>query len=493
MFPKPQNSRSLSSTCTARPLLILATLILSLIIAITAQAYWYPVLKWLRCPRCLTTSNDWGMPSKSLDVKPITCSSTPLQHQLRAPPSQISQSLNEYVRWHKRARLCFTNPDVPCTEKPRILLYSCPFGGPFEGRCAGIGDRLRFIRYAFLLAVATQRAFFILWPQYEGALFSLDSALAPASIDWRPPSTVIRAISDSHDLAPLLEWSSETGLVLLPRPPGKPNDTLPATSTFDIRKHSLANILPNVSIVITSRPKRSQFVQDMMLNSNIRPFFTAVNGKIKYYLFQRHLSQILFQQSASLQSYLHTIPMFDSSDHYVSVHVRTGDDFAESEYTRFQFTNLDWNQTSYKTLTCVRLHVSNLSDNFTNKAKKSDSPLQIFLASDAVLFKDLFLNITSMLSVNQHSKDITIVRTIRQKTVHFSRLQLAEFSSKDDRCRAHLNVFADLFLLGGGSAIVSTGSGFSNEAFYLSNRTKVVYLAAQAREEDECSIRMKIL
>lgn len=374
----------------------------------------------------------------------------------------VPETLAKYIEWHRVQRACIKDPSS-CQqpfERPSVLIWRCP--DRKVRICAGIGDRVRGMQVALMIAILSRRLFFIQWPAEE---FPLYNAVTPNVIDWRVPPTITYDASVTH--APMLNWfiCNYPQRRTRCRPPGflVPKDeylpnlelSLPTLNAFS------DDIVGNLSVAtdITMACRLHVSTIDALLeNTFIAPTVPDLQQKVLPSLqLQRLLTAILFRPSNTTTAVMSRIVTSDfSGPHgYIGAHGRTGVAFREVG-DRFSFYRQNMTAAVSHLLTCVQHVVVNPLTN-------------VFLSSDSATFKREFAAQAKSLNVN--------VRFIDADAFHFglgnSNKLLAE-QGQLARYNAFIDIFADLFMLAGAKQIITTGSGFADFAFWLGNASQLI-------------------
>lgn len=437
-----------------------------------------------------------------------------LSPSIKHSGTSLPPSLSTYIKWHAEQRACIL--DATCKDElPPTLIWTCPIQ---KGKtCAGLGDRVRGIQITFLLSIATKRLFFI--DMIEDP-FPFTDVISPSLVDWRIPSTLLK--KKPIENWPHLDWffCNRMRVPRIKRLCRKrrrlPHDrALPhVNSTFkdiDMYKHDITDRLENVRWMTVSNRLPETLIPLLFENQNF-----VQNSKIKIYdLNTDHISSssllkllmhLLFRPSPNVRAIMNATLNEDFiRNGYVSVHARTGIDVGEKGDSRFEFVNAHMLHSVRELIQCTKL---------SNPIIGSK---RIFIATDSVKFKTLFQQMTSgkfqtsaavleEFAVNNETaptdpewqgfmegmKGYNVeVRYINERAYHFGLISDKgrynnKFRHVDDKKRAFANVFADLFMLGGGRSIVSSGSGFSRMAFWLGDASFLLP-AAFGNGTDHCA------
>lgn len=358
-------------------------------------------------------------------------------------------SILHYVSWHIQNRKCFEMGSCQ-TENVKALVWKCPKP---PKKCAGVGDRLRGIQFAFLLAVITKRMFFIQWPDDP---YPLLEALIPATFNWNLPTNV------STQSWSILSWFTcirprpcTEGILPsdenLPPPNGEGPDINILSDDIPLRLNDYGHM------VITARP-RPQTVWNLMNNSKSIKNIIDLNYISRQIDIQRSLLKLIFKPSGHVQNYMSKlIPDKVRTSGYVSIHARTGLDVQEGHSVRFINLNNDLANTANLMLTCALM--------MTNGTLKN-----VFLASDSAKFEKIFNHLARKKKVEVFYSPIPTMH------VDYAKLGYYHNMTEYDRWTSFINVFVDFFGVSQGRALITNGSGFSRMAFNYGHASTLVEL-----------------
>jgi hypothetical protein len=121
---------------------------------------------------------------------------------VRAAGRLMHPNLIEYARLHARARREAPSPSN------RFVVWTC---GCCAEPCSGFGNRMLGMVSALMLAVLTERAFLIHWPDHACA--PLSDYFASDWIDWRMPPN-FRTLTSPRDQEYILNYEPVTGYEL---------------------------------------------------------------------------------------------------------------------------------------------------------------------------------------------------------------------------------------------------------------------------------------
>lgn len=385
-------------------------------------------------------------------------------------------ALHSYEEWHAVQRNCMQKQ----TCNPPVIIWQCPHRD--YSKCAGLGDRMRGLQFAFLLAIATKRVLLIDWPTKP---FPLQTVVSPARVDW----TMLNNYKSPHKTNLYLDWYS----CIKSLPCGSPtshrfphfnhlpmrNASFPlanlsstdiAPPSVDISKDDLRQIwLPYKVIRLTERLVPPA-IQALQRNEHLKPYL----GALEHYSLldiQRLMTQTLFAPSKSVHHRMRKF--FLTNKPYIGLHLRSGEDFNEIDH-RFDIIKKNEKRTVINMLKCITALVSNKSAPFDQFSGK---PLHVYIASDSKNLKSLFRKYGKQFKVRVHM--------MSQKTMHIEKTRRKDFNSNNAQLRTFRNVFVDIFMLSGGSVLLGTGSGFSNTSWAFSDSTDYFRIPVDEREESE--------
>lgn len=378
----------------------------------------------------------------------------------KATSVDIPDAVAKYIAWHTQNRPCFEEGSSCYDKRPPSLVWQCPSGD--IAVCAGVGDRFRGIQVALALAVATDRMFFLNWPD-KPVPFTI--AMVPGTIDWRLPTTL------SASEMPTLDW-------FFCRPPRRcrpgghipDNEHLPnvnyAHPDINLQTDDLTRELaPHRDIAISVRIP-SQTAVKLFRNPHFKTRFAELAAyRIPAWSLARVFMNALFRPTPAVQAVMSDVLSSNFvSNGYTSVHARTGYDVDEKTDKRFRYVNA---------------HVSSSATELYMCSTKLTGTERMFLAADSVLFKQEF--------VKYAARDGIELNYINEKAFHFGRTDrpTGQIGEREKAVHAFVNVFADLYLLAGGQVIVTTGSGFASAAYMLGNAS-LLHVAKSGNGTDHC-------
>lgn len=385
----------------------------------------------------------------------LLCSLPTTLPPLRTPPADLPSFLNSYIRTHarNRAKIAADRSIITSPNGPPLLVWRCHSRG--GRRCAGLGDRMRGIRLAFLLAVVTNRTFFIDWPANP---HPLQIALIPSHIDWTLPQSLQAALPPEK--SPLLtasyahlHWWHRVSAdrILLPT-----NKSL--NLGIDDVQATLGALPP---LLMLSTLIGNAFNRVIFRNPHIpHEFRLKPQDNLGQFNFAKTnmLTRLLFVPSPTTTALLSRRLGF-SHKSYVALHLRTGVDVGEHSIDRFKNMNAENPmQIVHMLLRCAKL-----------VANGTDAYGQFALATDSAIHANIFQN----LGEKQGLKTSVPMRPAFHIAQRMSRRPLEESRRLKDGCRDFLDVFVDLCLLAGSDVLIASNSGFSNAAIFMGSTQRV--------------------
>ena len=382
-------------------------------------------------------------------------------------------TLQSYETWHAAQRQCMLKK----TCNPPVLIWQCPHRD--FSKCAGLGDRMRGIQVAFLLAIITKRVFLIDWPTDP---FPIQTVMYPARIDWTMP----KAYMSSKNVDLYLDWyscikslpcGSRTNLrfpnfhYLPMRNASVPLRKLSSTTppSVDIHKDNLYQLwLPYNIIRVTERliPSAIRALQD---NKHLKPYLGSLQHLSSLNI-QRLLLQTLFAPSKDVQHRMRGFRLQNTP--YIGIHIRNGKDFGEKG-NRFKSINQNEKRIVMNVFKCIATLVSNQSAPFDQFSRNQ---LHLYLASDSTKIKSLFRKYSRQFRVPVH--------LIPDKAMHISRTKKKDFRLFSARLQSFRNVFVDMFMLARSSVLLGTNSGFSKTSWRFGNSTDYLRIAVENSKEN---------
>ena len=117
------------------------------------------------------------------DRPPVAEDPRELLLQVASVSRLMRKKLLDYARWHAQVRRELVQGGEP-SHKNRFLVWTCGSGGAPK-TCGDWGNRLLGIVSGLMLAIVTQRAFLIHWP--DDSCVALSDYFGSEWIDWRMP------------------------------------------------------------------------------------------------------------------------------------------------------------------------------------------------------------------------------------------------------------------------------------------------------------------
>lgn len=342
---------------------------------------------------------------------------------------------------------------------------------------------MRGIQFAYIIAALTRRVLLVDWTDP----IPLEGVLRPHFVDWSlPPAlrALHRVDSDAGTTwldVPRLNWF----VCWNPRDCGRgkhfPNVTnLPAQlgqrgtgPRFDLLSSDYESLFghkaePVIAIETRMFPKLDYFLANPYFRRELFADDIAsrdisseeISNFTPPLELRRAIMNTLFEPDEAVahvvrQRSLHV------GDAFRSIHARIGSDFGEDVSSRFRKINSALNETANALLDCL--------DEISNE---NDRGQPVYLATDAQDFKPIFSAMAT--------KRGLVVESSKDKAFHIS-TSSGDSKEDDDEtkvCKSVVDIFADLWMLGRGSALVSTGSGFADVAFGVGSASN--YAEAQA-------------
>lgn len=374
-------------------------------------------------------------------------------------PSHIPKVLRDYLVRHAQIRASLVeNPHIMHTANaPRVLVWRCIPAG--RRSCGGVGDRMRGIRLSFLLAVLSNRAFFIEWPTKP---YPLLAALVPAHLDWTLPTALSSILP--HNDAPQdetmhahIDWYTSFRDQEAPLPSGE---------KVDLRSDMLYDALVQLPAFtsITSLSPVSKFVA-VVENPNIPedllprgPLPTWARGKAAMVV-TRWLGSLLFTAGAETRR---RVEMRGLGKRYVAIHLRTGVDMGEQGESRFsKLVQTPIDKVTLALLRCAR--------------RTAKEGMKVYaLATDSQRHAAKFASAARANGVK--------VSVPEKAVMHVSRGR----NERGRECEMFMDVFTDLMMLADGEVLVSTKSGFSDAAFFMGRAERWVLFNGGDEDGGRC-------
>lgn len=373
---------------------------------------------------------------------------------LQPIPPGTPSVLSEYISWHNVERPCLISNETHCDGSiPRVLVWRC-----VTILCGGVGDRMRGIRFLFLIAVVTRRLFFIDWPQRSASPYPLTTAVFPHTMDWRLPTKTLKRISKRPNVL---------SVFLVSGPLRKATRTMEEVRSVTSRIF----IVPNeTNFVKLWEKEHIIYLTNRMPRSSIHhlcdnPHASILQPLARQYLpqlgLERIIMHVLFTPTPLIVTLARHRASFNDNDNfqtgivtplggYIAAHARTGIDVGEAHGERFQYISNHLGKAAKRLFQCSKdiMPVGNRGEN-----------LKIFLASDSHALKEYFISLAE-------KENITVL-TEDRRPLHIDRRGTARKVNKDDGhnvCLAFLDVFADIFALAKADAFAFYHSGFAATA-----------------------------
>lgn len=359
---------------------------------------------------------------------------TVLQH-----PITTSRQLREYAEWHRNQRKCLESNNCLPSQISKVLVWTCDISLKYG--CHGLGDRLRGIAFAFLLAVATDRLFFIDWPLSKSAPFQLNSAIIPSAINWQVPENLTQRFLSSEGsfwyLKPTKVFIHRFGTQLKQE---KRDPTLLNLKKFYDPFHIIYE---------QSQPAR-EALSFLLYNSALsvlkRDLLHQTNNNISVEEIHREVLLFLFRETEQVMNIVHQ-RTFPSNMPYIGLHARLGTDVSEGNLRgkRFGPYVSKLNETGRRLL-----------EGMKSLATKHDIS-KVYLASDSLPFKQLM---TNMMATDKSLKHFSF-KTHFARALHVGQKSSTTFmANESERCAAFIDVFIDAYAIASAKAVVFFPSGF---------------------------------
>lgn len=374
--------------------------------------------------------------------------------------SDFPRVLKDYILWHRKQRQCLLNQTCSSTQKIHILVSYCPTGR----YCLGLGDRMRGVYYTFLLAIATQRIFFLEWSPIP---FDITSAMIPASIDWRVPD-ILPPVSEW----PTMYWWQCRVAPTCPESESGPSDLrsmpLPNNSgEINLLTDNIASRLAEYPLLSLLTRFNSKATYYLLKNPFLKEMFKPLSVGKHYVFAERESMRSLFRPSIETRYRMAQVS-FGVNERYLAAHVRTGEETFEDGLDRFR----DFSSSSPQAIGARIIRCTNL-------IADRDSKRRLFVASDSARLKN-------RLHTLGYDSDVEVHSVGNESILHVSKLW---YKNPDDilfRCRRYLEIFVDIFMLANADhIIVLIDSHFSCLARALS-RNAAITLLGEGTDEENC-------
>lgn len=438
------------------------------------------------------------LPSSNLKTSETECSgTTSIKLSTNESLSHLPLSLQLYARKHRYFRECLESPESDSCSSPllhdfqrSVIVWDRP---PYR-TCCGIGDRISSITFIFALAVASNRPFFISWGD-EYTPFPLELTLSPSAVDWRLPESLNSAKSQLK----LHNWAH------------KFNNTVNIESVLSMDGNRRSLLTDDLNKILGEAPvirlySRFSLIRRARLfrsNSLVRSSLPDLAELSKNpLLMSRVMFQVLFKISPLVaKRALDLTP----KTAFLGAHIRTGSD-AKENIDRFSWVA---NRTSYDMATAALECTLQLSHDWIPKTVSQGREVyprdSVFIASDSVQVKLAALRYSKIKNV--------VVHTLLRKSVHFwapspaisqnqttysqdinsERIPLQsspanKTNSDDTVCSTYLDIFTDVAILAQSNAFITTGSRFSDLAFFLSREAPMFKINMHESSSTKCSM-----
>lgn len=358
-------------------------------------------------------------PIERYPINEETCAESSTLPPLLPTNNQLPEAIQSYITFHQTGTQCLKKHN--CKSIPGVLIWKGEFG-----TIGGFGDRMISLRLLLLLSIATQRLFYIHWPNQAWTPYDISSALHPAYVDWTIPSSlkvttggrhIIRFENDQQtDIDggfsnPFYEHDANQQPQRL-----RMNDTdfMEIFRPFPVIYNKFAFLKPTSIVDLANNPKVAEYMKEL--------------SNINYIQLQRILTHTLFRPSSAV-AYLARQRSFLPGIPYTAIHVRTGLDVDEGELSRFKHISKQLSEIVIRFITCSK------------RSHASMDRQNIFLASDSRKLKDAFLEHAA------NEKAFLSLKTSKRYVWHIDRQRSGHFVNDSDHCIAFLDIFADAYAI----------------------------------------------
>ena len=345
----------------------------------------------------------------------------------RRTPMPTYLLIDDYASWHRRNRY-----------KAPTLVYRCP-----RRACGGLGDRIRGIAQAYLVAVVTRRVFLIDW--YDP--LPLQDVLSPNKFDWVFDRKVDQP---SWDKDPLITPERRPFI-----PPSISNKKDPKTILS----------LPNHTLIISERGSPNLAKTMSAAEDDFKPLLNHSIPYLSLSTMNRLIVQGLFKPSPQLRKTIVQVKRANKIEKpYIGVHARVGAGLNElkSYGWRFKMYFDDLQLTAARLATVAVQEWRRLSDDDVDLCC-------VFFATDTPELRQVFIN-----EMKKIDNNISVIGSPWDPG-HFIDGKARELKEKegypgaDNGGRKFTESIIDLLLLAGAKSIVCLPSGFPDAAFWMGN------------------------
>lgn len=286
------------------------------------------------------------------------------------------------------------------------------------------------------------------------------------------------------------------------QPPTVVNQSLPPISSFHaLNTANLTLVLSPFPIVHAFLSFRRRLIRKLLFNPfhNTHSFPSLSSSHFDHddtfvMSLERNLTRLLFRPSPVVSALARSrIPEENTGQGFVSVHVRTGDDVHEEKQRRMKLILRNMSVNAERMLDCAgEVHPF---------GKRT-----VFLASDSMGFKQVFMQQASKRGVNVYTQNIRPSVHLKnyggssQHSTSLFRFPFRFFPSSssssaessvdvDRKCMQFLDVFADAIALGYGSGMVARLSSFASAALALGDTKRAVQIyLGLGQKQGECDV-----
>lgn len=381
-------------------------------------------------------------------------------------PITLNRQLRNYAKWHKTRRKCLEKKEFRPCQIPEVLLWTCNISVKFG--CHGLGDRMRGMAFAFLLAVATDRLFLIDWPISNSAPYQLSPAMIPSAINWEVPKNLTQYFSSSESsfwyLSPSKVFSHRFG-------------TQSKFVKQDPTIVSLKGFYSSFHLIYEHGQPAKEALLFLLNNSALsllkRDLTRQVVNNISAEEIYREVLLFLFRETEQVMKKVHQ-RSFPSNVPYIALHARLGTDVNEGNPRgkRFGSYVVDMNETGRRLLGGMK-----------SLATKYDIS-KVYLSSDSLPFKQLIAN---MMATDESLKKYSF-KTHFARALHVGQKSSTAFmANESERCGAFIDVFVDAYAIASAKAVVFFPSGFPAASLALGQSVRewcVVNISSPSRFSD---------
>ena len=251
------------------------------------------VTSWSHVHYCSSELRHFSAPITNTST--LSCGEPCQTRDTRPELVEFSKILQSYRTFHRSSREAM----LATGESVRSLTWYC-----IDTCGGGIGDHMKGIYAAFLLAVATNRTFFI----YRSDENRIAEPMEPHRIDWRPISSCIRIIHSDQILSSGRTDKSTYSSVI---------DRLNTTQHIYVSgNRHITPLIQSMNYSITAKENEALLEILLTLSSQMSSFHCLLS------MTHQFLFQVPQSVTANANSSLTQLNL--QPQKYVSVHIRTG-------------------------------------------------------------------------------------------------------------------------------------------------------------------------